>query len=179
MVDAILTGTAKELTFRLARIAEEDDRVYDLILHKEKRSLNSNNYYWSLLSKVADKLRISKKHLHNDMLRSFGQVMLIDGKPVCVMLPDTDESEATALESSTVHLKPTSATFASENGITYRQWKMLRGSHDYNSSEMAVLISGIVQEAQQLGIPTLTPDELAEMRMLEEMAEQRRKKLNE
>lgn len=177
--DAILTGNAKELCFRLARIADEDDRVFDLVLHREKRSLNSNNYYWQLLTKVANKQRISKTRLHNDMLRHYGQPMIIDGKPVCVMIPDTDESESIAWESDTVHLKPTSATVEGQNNQTYRQYVMLRGSSTYDSAEMAVLISGIVQEAEQLGIQTLTPDELAEMRMYEEMAEQRKKKLNE
>lgn len=175
MSDALYTGTARELVFKLARVADEDDRVFDLVIHREKRSLTSNGYYWQLLSKVADKHRISKSHLHNDMLRHYGQPMIIDGKPVCVMLPDTDETEKTAWESDTLHLKPTSATITGENGITYRQWKMLRGSSTFDSSEMAVLISGIVQEAQQLGIETLTPRELEEMRMLEQQAEERKK----
>ena len=51
---------------------------------------------------------------------------------------------------------------------------MLRGSHDYNSSEMATLVSGIVQEAKQLGIETLTPAELEQMRYMEQQAEERR-----
>ena len=173
MAEAILTGTARELVFKLARVADEDDRVFDLVIHREKRSLTSNGYYWQLLSKVADKLRISKSHLHNDMLRHYGQPMIIDGKPVCVMLPDTDETEKTAWESDTLHLKPTSATITGENGITYRQWKMLRGSSTFDSGEMAVLISGIVQEAQQLGIETLPPDKLRQMKEMEEQYERR------
>lgn len=174
--EPILTGKARDLCFMLARIADEDDRVFDIVIHREKRSLNSNGYYWSLLTQVANKQRISKTRLHNDMLRHYGQTMLIDERPVCVMLPDTDEAEETAWESDTVHLKPTSAVVVGKNNKTYRQYVMLRGSSSYDSAEMAVLISGIVQEAQQLGIQTLTPDELAEMRMLEEMAEQRKRK---
>lgn len=173
-MEAVLTGTAKELVFKLARIADEDERVFDLVIHREKRSLNQNAYYHVLLGQVADKLRISKSKLHNDMLRHFGQTMLIDGKPVCVMLPDTDESEDTAWESSVVHLKPTSATVEGANGVRYRQWKMLRGSHEYDSREMSILVDGIIQEAQQLGIQTMTPDELADMRRLEQQAEERR-----
>ena len=171
--EAIFTGTAKELVFKLARI--EDDRVFDVIVHREKRSLNQNAYYHLLLGKVADKLRISKTRLHNDMLRHYGQPMLIDGKPVCVMIPDTDESEKIAWESNTVHLRPTSATVVGKNDQTYRQYVMLRGSHELDSREMSVLVEGIVQEAKQLGIETLTPAQLAEMRALEEQAEQKKK----
>lgn len=162
--EAILTGTAKELVFKLARI--EDDRVFDVIVHREKRSLNQNAYYHLLLGKVADKLRISKTRLHNDMLRHYGQPMLIDGKPVCVMIPDTDESENIAWESDTVHLKPTSATVIGKNDKTYRQYVMLRGSSTFDSREMSILIEGVVQEAKQLGIETLTPQELEEMRLM-------------
>ena len=171
---ALLSGTAKELTFKLAKIADDDNKIYDVVEHKEKRSLNSNAYYWKLLSQVADKLRISKSHLHNDMLRHFGQTMFVDDKPVCVMIPDTDEAENTALESDTVHLKPTSAVITGENGKVYRQYKMLRGSHEYTAAEMSVLVQGIVQEAKQLNIETLTPKELEEMRRLEQQAEDRR-----
>ena len=169
-----MTGTAKELVFKLARIADEDERVFDLVIHREKRSLNSNSYYWVLNGKVADKLRISKSRLHNDMLRHYGQTMFIDDKPVCVMLPDTDESEQTAWESDTVHLKPTSATIEGANGQTYRQWKMLRGSHDYSTKEMAILLDGLIQEAKQLDIEVMTPSQLADMRRLEQEAEERR-----
>lgn len=169
---SIATGTAKDLVFMLARI--EDEKIYDVVPHRQKRSLNQNAYYWQLLSKVADKLRISKSKLHNDMLRHFGQRMEVDGKPVVVYLPDTEEAENTAMESDTVHLKQTSSTLEGNNGITYRAYVMMRGSHDYISSEMAVLVSGIVQEAKQLGIETLTPAELEQMRMLEHQLEDRR-----
>jgi len=175
MAEAILTGTARELVFKLARVADEDDRVFDLVIHREKRSLNQNAYYHVLLGKVADKLRMSKTHLHNDMLRHYGQSMMIDGKPVCVMIPDTDESENIAWESDTVHLKPTSAVITGENGITYRQWKMMRGSHEYDVREMSILLDGLIQEAKQLDIEVMTPAQLAEMRALEKQAEERKK----
>ena len=170
----IFSGTAKELVFALARIADEDTKVYDIVEHKEKRSLNQNSYYWVLLGKVADKLRISKNHLHNDMLRHYGQRMMIDDKCVYVPIPDTEEAERTADENSTVHLKATSSVEVGKDGITYRYYVMLRGSHEYNSSEMATLISGLVQEAKQIDIETLTPKELEELRLLAKQAEDRR-----
>ena len=169
---AILSGTARDLVFMLAKL--EGDAVYDVVPHKEKRSLSQNSYYWVLIGKVADKLRISKSRLHNDMLRHYGQRMIVDDKPVIVYIPDTEESENAAMESDTVHLKMTSSVLEGNNGITYRAYVMMRGSHDYISSEMAVLVSGIVQEAKQLGIETLTPMELEQMRMYEQQLEERK-----
>ena len=40
---------------------------------------------------------------------------------------------------------------------------MLRGSSTYNTREMSVLIDGVVTEAKELGIETLTPDQIKEM----------------
>ena len=57
---------------------------------------------------------------------------------------------------------------------TYRYWVMLRGSSEYLTSEMAVLLDGLIQEAKQLDIETLTPVQLEEMRRLEQAAEDRK-----
>lgn len=179
MAEAIYSGKAKELVFMLAKVADTDDRVFDLVEHKEKRSLSQNGYYWSLNGKVADKLRISKSRLHNQMLRDFGQMQFVGDKCVCMEIPDTDEAEEQVIEATTYHLKPTSGVMVGKDGITYRVYVMLRGSHEYNTKEMSILLDGLIEEAKGLGIPTLTPDQLAEMRMLGEQAEQKRKKLNE
>lgn len=174
MTEVLVSGTAKELVFRMAKIADADEKVYDVIPHEEKRNLNQNGLYWKLVGMVADKHRISKAHLHNDMLCSFGQKMFIDGKCVFVTLPDTEESEETAKESTTVHLMPTSKTIQGNDGITYRYWAMLRGSHDYTVKEFSVLLDGLMQEAKQLGLNVISDDELAHMRMLEQQIEDKK-----
>lgn len=171
---ALFTGTARELVFQLARV--EDEKIFDVIEHKEKRSLSQNSYYWVLLGKVADKLRISKTRLHNDMLRNYGQRMMIDEKCAYLPVPDTEEAEDQVNENDKVHLKPTSSITVGKDGVTYRYYVMLRGSHDYNTKEMSILLDGLIQEAKQLDIETLTPEQLADMRRLEQMAEDRRNK---
>ena len=40
---------------------------------------------------------------------------------------------------------------------------IIRGSHTYNSKEMSTLLNGVIQEAQSLGIETMTPAEIEEM----------------
>ena len=37
---------------------------------------------------------------------------------------------------------------------------MLRGSSDYDTKEMSVLINGLVEECKEQGIETIPPDEL-------------------
>ena len=170
--NAVFTGCAKDLIFQLARL--DDEKIYDVIPHREKRTLSQNAYYYTLLGKVADKLRMSKARLHNDMLQHFGQYAEIDGQRVYVTIPDTEECEKQAMESLTVHMKPSSSVMFGKDGVTYRTWILLKGSHELNTREMTILLDGLIQEAKQLDIETLTPDQLADMRRLEQMAEDRR-----
>jgi hypothetical protein len=44
---------------------------------------------------------------------------------------------------------------------------MLKGSHDLNTTEMAELLDGLIQEARQLDIETMTPAELERLRAYE------------
>ena len=129
----------------------------------EKRSLDANAYYWVIVTKISEKLNVSKPYLHNLMLRRYGQIALLDDKAVYVVIPDTEKAELQTLEAETYHLKPTSQVKCGRDGMTYRTYMMLRGSSDYNTAEMSILIDGAVSEAKELGIETLPPDKIKEM----------------
>lgn len=129
----------------------------------EKRSLDANAYYWSLLNKLANVLKISNNYCHNVMLRRYGVLEEIDGKPWYVVIPDTEEAEKTADEADKYHIKPTSNVREGSDGIMYRTYMMLKGSHEYDTAEMSRLISGLVDECKQFGIETLSPIELARL----------------
>ena len=131
--------------------------------YNEKRSLDANAYYWQLLTKLAGVLKISNNYCHNVMLRRYGTLEEIDGKPVYLVIPDTDEAEKKADESETYHIKPTSNVREGNDGNMYRTYMLLKGSHEYTTLEMSRLISGLVDECKQCGIETMTPDELARM----------------
>lgn len=131
--------------------------------HNAKRSLDANSYYWQLLTKLASALKISNTYCHNVMLRRYGVLEEIDGKPVYWVIPDTDEAEKKADESETYHIKPTSNVREGTDGKMYRTYMLLKGSHQYSTAEMSRLISGLVDECKQCGIETLSPDELSRM----------------
>lgn len=50
-----------------------------------------------------------------------------------------------------------------EKGKEVVFYRLMRGSHTYDSREMSELIKGTIQEAEDLGIETLTPRELEQM----------------
>lgn len=131
--------------------------------YRAKRSLDANAYYWSLLGKLAAALKISNNYCHNIMLRRYGVPEEFDGKPVFIVIPDTEEAEKKAEESETYHIKPTSNVRVGNDGKKYRTYILLRGSHGYDTAEMSRLISGIRDECQQCGVPYETPDEMAQL----------------
>lgn len=131
---------------------------------KGKRSLDANGYYWTLITKLGDKLRMSKAHLHNVMIRRYGQPEIIGGKIVYVVIRDTEEAEKQANEDEYNHLKPTSEVKVGNDGKRYRTYILMRGSHQYNTKEMSVLIDGLVSECKEQDIETLPPEELARLR---------------
>lgn len=131
--------------------------------YKAKRSLDANAYYWCLIGKLSKVLNISTSYCHNVMLRRYGTLEMYDDKPVYLMIQDTDEASRKADEAEKYHLKPTSHVREGKDGKMYRTYMMLKGSHEYDTSEMSTLISGIRSECIAVGIPVETPDEIANL----------------
>lgn len=132
--------------------------------YKAARSLDANAYYWAILTKVAEAIHISKPFAHNVMLRKYGQLETWDGKHLIMYIPDTEEAGKQADEDEYVHLKPTSGVKLGKDGVMYRAYKLIRGSSTYDTKEMSELISGLVSEADEIGIKTITPHEAQRMK---------------
>ena len=133
------------------------------VKHRNKRSNDANGYYWQLVEKIAEAIHVSKPFLHNRNLRRYGQIATLDGKPMYLVLPDTDESQREIEESEMYHLKPTTQVKQGKDGLMYRTYMMLVGSSEFDTKQMAVLIDGVVSEAKELGIETMTPDQIKEL----------------
>ena len=129
--------------------------VVDIKRHRKRRSLDQNDMYWGLLSKVAEAAKISKPRAHNLMLRRYGQLMTFDGEVARLVLPDTDETEDKIAEMEHNHYKPTSEVRPGKNGKMYRTYLLLKGSHEMDTAEMKRLIDGVMDEAKQMGLKLL------------------------
>lgn len=124
--------------------------------HREKRSLNANAYFHVLSGKIAEKLGTSLTHEKNRMIREYGQYEVIDG--MIPTLTAKEKYEDKMLDIEGVHLK-----VVERPGDTVKM-AVMRGSHTYNTAEMSRLIDATVEEAKELGIETLTPDQLERMK---------------
>lgn len=131
--------------------------------YSRKRSLSANAYYWTLVNAMAAALKISNSAMHNMLLRRYGSPESLDGKLCYVTMPDTLEAEKKALEADTYHVKPTSDVRLGTDGMFWRTYVLMKGSHQYDTKEMARLIDGVVSECKELGIETLPEDQLERM----------------
>ncbi len=130
---------------------------------RKKRSLDANAYYWKLASEAAEALHVSKPYIHNYLLRKYGQIEIIDGQGVYMVLPDTESAQKAIDEAQSYHLKPTSQVKEGKGGVMYRTYMMLKGSSEYDTKEMSRLIDGLVSECKEMGIETMPPEELERM----------------
>lgn len=131
---------------------EQGDREkkYDIKEYKQKRSLDANAYYWVLVNEIANVLRKSKDDVHFEMLKEYGQNQVIS------VQSNVDISKYIKYYEEIGKGKV--------NGKEFTHYRVFEGSSEMDSREMAILIDGVRQEAEQLGIPTLTPDEIANLR---------------
>lgn len=143
-----MTGDAKTLINWL--LNQDSTKVWDITEHREKRSKNANAYAWALIGKIADVFRANKEDVYVDMLKKYGQSTLIsvlshiDISPYCKYFEEAGR-----------------ATLQGKEFIHYRVYK---GSSEFDTREMAILIDGIVSEAKDLEIETMTPDEIAKLK---------------
>lgn len=125
-----------------------------LIKYHPKRSLDANSYLWVLLSKMAEKLRTSREELYEFKLRQYG-----------VPYEKEDGSHVVIAMKSSVSLKELPGHWVwlkDVNGAS--NYMMIKGTSEYDSAEMAKFLDMIIQDAKDLGIETLTPSELQQMK---------------
>ena len=151
----LITGTPEEIVKWL--FTQDRDKVFTVSEFRRKRSLSANAYFHVLVDKIAEKMRLSHTEVHNMMIADYGRV---DEELSNIIMDDEIPWEKV----QAMHLRPTKHTQVLDNGKLYRVYLVMRGSHTYNSLEMAHLIDGTVQEAKQHGIETLPPQELERLK---------------
>lgn len=114
---------------------------------RKRRSLDANAYFHVLCDKIAEKTKLSMDDVKVNMVINYGTPKYIVSVP----------SDAVIGE-----IWAYSRYVGEVDGQA--QYMLYKQTHTLTSSEMARLIGGAIQEAQQLGIETLTPRELAQMK---------------
>lgn len=145
-----MIGTSKDLIKWL--LEQDEEKKFEVQECKRKRSLSQNSYCWLLINKIANILRLSKEEIYLQMLEDYGQSILI---PVQKGEKPNGYFKYYKYETSSIL-----------NGKEADWYKIYKGSSEFDSKEMTILIDGIIQECKQLGIETLTPDEISKLKII-------------
>ena len=118
--------------------------------HRNKRSLNANNYLWNLINEMANMLNSSKEEIYLLMLKRYGQselVSILSSINIAGYFKYYEVAGETML-----------------NGKAFTHYRVFKGSSEYDTKEMSILIDGVVSECKELGIETMTPQELENLK---------------
>jgi hypothetical protein len=116
--------------------------------YKKKRSLNSNSYAWTLITQIADKLRSSKEEVYLQMLKRYGPSSVIS----------IVEEAAEIFKKSVKYCEEFGQSVLNDKNFVHI--KVFMGSSEFDTKQMSIFIDGIVSEATELKIPTMTPGEI-------------------
>lgn len=131
---------------------QDRQKMFEIKVHREKRSLDANAYLWVLIGKIADAVRANKDDIYVLMLKRYGQREMVSVRS------DVDVSGFFKY----FEKRGTSVL----NGKEFAHYFVFKGSSEYDSREMSVLIDGVVSEAKELDIETLPPDEVARLKAM-------------
>ena len=120
---------------------------------KEKKTLSQNGYLWELLGLMSMKLNSSPKEIHDIMLQRYGFPDKDDdgGYIVITLRSDIDIRR---LNDHWRYIR------TSEDG-NWNFYMKIKGTSDFDTSEMSYYLERVIEEAQDLGIQTETPNEKA------------------
>lgn len=132
-------------------------KIYDFVLHKEKRSLNANAYAWALIHKIAAELSRERPtdpiEVYRDAVRNLPDV---DPTFLCC---SAEAAPGFIWSWEEGHLGRQCEQFPSDTP-GYVILRCVYGSSDYNRQEMSMLLNRLIQDAQALGIETKDPGDV-------------------
>lgn len=131
---------------------QDRDKLFEIKEHKEHRTLSQNAYVWKLINEIANKVNKTKEEVYLQMLKDYGQ------------------SEVVSMLSSITpngyfkYFEPIGTGIVNDKEFTH--YKIFKGSSEYTTVEMKYLIDGVIQECENLDIPTLTKEQIEKMRLV-------------
>lgn len=147
-----MIGKVEDIITYLFKLDRDKEYQVEIKEYKQKRSLNANAYAWVLINKIANVMRLSKEEVYLNMLKHYGQSQVV-----------SIVSEVNITGYFKYYEVIGTSTL---NNKEFNHIRVFKGSSEYDTKEMSIFIDGIVQEAKQLDIETLTPNQLAELKAL-------------
>ncbi len=159
LVVSFIVNNEDKVLMELADLQDAEKLQIDAKKYREHRSLDANSYCWQLIDKIAKRLGVDKWTWYLHCIREYGVFQDVKIKPEAI----------SALQRYFRYIEPFDDGYGANTDDSEgneEDMVMVRcyfGSSKYDSKEMSDLIEGVVREAQELGIETLTPEEQARL----------------
>ena len=132
---------------------QDREKIFEINEKKAKRTLTQNAYYWVLLHELSAALKIDNDTMHRMMLERYGTYEVISVQ-------------------SGVNLTGYFKYFeqigrGTVNGKEFTHYKIFKGSSQMDSKEFTVLLDGLISDCEEMGIPTLTREEIGKLKYIE------------
>lgn len=130
----------------------DKEKQYELREYHKRKTLSQNAYAWVLINEIANKINKSKEQVYLQMLKDYGQ------RTEVLLKADVKIKTYFKYYEAINKIK--------KNDIEFIEYYLYKGSSQFDSKEMSIFIDGIVEEAKQLGIQTMTPNEIRKMEII-------------
>ena len=132
----------------------------------QKRSLSANAYAWALMNQLAAKINRPVLDIYRDLIRDIGGISAL-----VTLRADAAKAFKNGWESKGEGWQVHKLDEMTTPQGTFYNLQCWYGSSQFDPSQMHRLIELIVQECQQQGIPTMTPEEISKLKGLTDDAE--------
>ena len=118
---------------------------YQIERKKKKRSTDANALCWKMCTEIANVLRTDKDSVYVEMLRRYGQSDIV--------------SVVSSVDVKGYFKYYEEFGRGTVNGKDFTHYKVYKGSSEYDTREMSILLDGIIDEAKALDIEVITERE--------------------
>lgn len=125
---------------------KDNQQKFEIKEHREKRSLTQNAYAWKLITEIGNVVRLDKEDVYFNMLKHYGQSEVVS------ILSEVNPNGYFK------YYEELGTGIVKDKEFTH--YKIYKGSSEFDSREMSIFIDGVIQECNQLGIDTLTTEEI-------------------
>lgn len=130
---------------------QDKEKIFEIKEKRKQRTLTQNSYAWELITQLANVLKISKEDLYLKMLEDYGQSSLISVKSDIV------------ISGFVKYYKEVGRSKLNDNEFTH--YRIYKGSSQFDTYEMGIFIDGIIHECESVGIPTLTKEQVNNLKV--------------
>lgn len=149
-----MIGTKEEI-IKILQQEQNSTTLYELNELGTKRSKNANNYLWSLINKIAIKIKSTSDEVYRIMLKRYSSVEMISVR---------------ADINIDAYFKNNNIKYYEEAGITilknikYKNYKIYLGSSEMNKKQMSRLLEGVIDECENLNIETMPEEYIKQLK---------------